>query len=241
MDTDSEWEKWGARDPYFGVITNPEFRRQNMGTEQKEEFFASGRVHAEYILRICRERLNGAFRPRRVLDFGCGVGRVALALGSLADVVVGADISRSMLLEAERNRRERGLENVSFVLSDDYLSTIEGKFDLIHSFIVFQHLEPKRGRALFGKLLDRLVPGGIFAAHFTYAKAQFVESYGRPPPLAASLPETSEDPQRDPIMLMSSYDVNELLFLIQTAGVRDLFVEFTDHGGELGLFLFFQR
>ncbi len=45
----------------------------------------------------------------------------------------------------------------------------------------------------------------------------------------------------DPEMQMNSYSLNDLLFLIQGLRVHNLHVEFTDHGGELGTVLYFQR
>jgi hypothetical protein len=39
---------------------------------------------------------------------------------------------------------------------------------------------------------------------------------------------------------MNPYNMTEILFLMQTAGVSRFHADFTDHGGELGLFLFFQ-
>ena len=45
----------------------------------------------------------------------------------------------------------------------------------------------------------------------------------------------------DPEMQMNPYNVNELLFFIQSQDIRNLYVEFTDHGGELGVFLYFQK
>lgn len=241
MDTDREWEKWGSLEPYFGVITNPEFRRQHLDEAAKERFFASGRAHVEHVIRVCRERIDRSFHPRRALDFGCGVGRITLALASVSETVVGLDVSESMLREAEDNRIKHGIPNVSFLVSDDCLSTVKGTFDFIHSFIVFQHLEVARARAIFAKLLERLASGGIFVAHFTYAKAQHPDSFGRAPPAEHPREEIQQDAQGDPVMLMNSYDVNELLFVMQTSGVMSFFTEFTDHGGELGVLLYFQR
>jgi SAM-dependent methyltransferase len=241
MDTDREWEKWGAREPYFGVITNPEFRRQNLDGSAKERFFASGRAHVDHIMNTCRERIDRSFRPRRALDFGCGVGRVTLALASVSETVIGLDVSESMLREAENNRTERGINNVTFLASNDSLSTIDGSFDFIHSFIVFQHLHVARARAIFAELLGRLVSGGVFAAHFTYAKTQHRDSFGRPPEIDQSRNETQQDGSADPVMLMISHDLNELLFLMQVSGIRSFFTEFTDHGGELGVLLYFQK
>jgi len=48
-------------------------------------------------------------------------------------------------------------------------------------------------------------------------------------------------PSPDPEMQMNPYNVNELLFLIQRSGVKQYYAEFTDHGGELGIVLYFQR
>jgi hypothetical protein len=32
-----------------------------------------------------------------------------------------------------------------------------------------------------------------------------------------------------------------MFFLVQSAGIREMHVEFTDHGGELGVVLYFRR
>ena len=42
-------------------------------------------------------------------------------------------------------------------------------------------------------------------------------------------------------MQMNPYHMNEALFAIQRAGMSRLHAEFTDHSGELGVFLFFQK
>ena len=43
----------------------------------------------------------------------------------------------------------------------------------------------------------------------------------------------------DPEIQMNPYNMNEILFLMQCEGVQQLHVEFSDHGGELGVFMFF--
>ena len=42
MSTDTEWENWGKKDPYFGVLTNEKFRSQKLSDESRIEFFESG-------------------------------------------------------------------------------------------------------------------------------------------------------------------------------------------------------
>lgn len=239
-DTDTDWERWGAQDPYFGVITAEEFRQQNLTEEARRRFFESGETHVQYVLSICRRKIDAQFSPRRVLDFGCGVGRVAIPFAFHAEEVVGADVSNGMLIEAERNREARQTKNVQFVRSDDTLSALSGKFDLIHSFIVFQHIDISRGRDIFAKLIERLRPNGICAVHFTYAKARFSDTFGAPDKIESPAPLADRAENSDPWLLMNSYDMNKLLFTMQSAGAKAFHTEFTDHGGELGVFLFFQ-
>ena len=63
-----------------------------------------------------------------------------------AERVVGVDVSPSMLAEARRNCDARGARNVE-LLAADRLGTLAPEFDLVHSFIVLQHIPPRHRRA----------------------------------------------------------------------------------------------
>jgi SAM-dependent methyltransferase len=269
LSTDHAWEAWGARDPYYGVLTDPRFRREALTEEARREFFASGERHAAHVLRMIRSQLDADFTPGRVLDFGCGVGRLLLPFSRIASQVVGADVSASMLAEARRNCDKDGAGSVQLVVTDDDLAGVEGRFDLIHSYIVFQHIAPSRGRALLARLLDHLAPRGVAAIQFFYSSVRFAPTLGveppppPPPPLprverlkaawraplppGTALPEPvpaapiAATPGDDPDMRMYPYNATELLFALQRWGVREMHVELTDHAGELGLFLFFRK
>lgn len=268
--TDHEWELWGRRDPYYGVITCERFRSHRLTDESRAEFFSTGPMHVASVLQTCRTHFDASYAPRRVLDFGCGVGRLLVPFAELAQEVVGIDVSQSMLAEAGRNCAERGLANVKLLRSDDALSGVEGLFDLVHSTIVFQHIEIARGRSIFARLLQHLAPGGMAALQLTYGKAYYPQTLGQPPPqlladavkpaaktvvrwwrqrvtsgasessTGAPTPET-HDAVEDPQMLMNPYNLSEIAFLVQSAGIRRFHAEFTDHGGELGVLMFFQR
>ena len=273
MSTDVEWEKWGRQDPYFGVITYERFRTKHLDEAALAEFFQSGDVHVQCVLQSCKAYVGQDFSPRRVLDFGCGVGRLVIPFAALAERVTGVDVSPGMLEEATRNCEERSLTNVELLLSDDDLSRVQGQFDLVHSAITLQHIEVARGRHLFKRLLDLLAPEGVMAMHLTYAKAYHPETMGQPPeilpagppgpalvqaPPRAGLwarllrrteppvaevppPSTVEPPPADPQMLMNPYDLNHIAYLMQIAGINRFHAEFTDHGGELGVFLFARK
>jgi ubiquinone/menaquinone biosynthesis C-methylase UbiE len=234
--TDEAWIRWGEEDPYFAVITDAKFRGAELDANRKQEFFQSGRHHVDHVLEVCRRHKGSHFEPSRALDFGCGVGRVVIPMAEQIEKVVGIDISAGMLAEARRNCQDRGLNNIELFMSDDNLSALQDHFDLVHSCIVFQHIEVPRGRRLFARLLQLLSPGGMGAIQVTYAKASHPSRYGQPPAprLLARLGDRMA-------MQMNAYSLSELAFLMQSAGVKKFSAEFTDHGGELGVFLFFEK
>jgi SAM-dependent methyltransferase len=258
--TDAAWETWGQKDPYFGVITDPRFRMENLTPEAKQEFFESGRIHVEAVLAATRASVVPGFDPKRVLDFGCGVGRLVIPFAKIADEVIGIDVSETMLTEAIQNCAQEGITNARFVISNDELAGLEGSFDLIHSVLVFQHIPVPRGRVLLRGLLSRLRPGGVGVLDFTYGKSYFPDSFGRPVKKKKGLvptmygkavdglktlglrtkePESTEP--RDPEMQMNPYNLSDIFFLLKEAGVSRLHVALMDHGGEQAALLFFQK
>jgi SAM-dependent methyltransferase len=244
LSTDHAWEEWGRHDPYFGVITDPRLRRSEITELSKREFFESGSNHVNYVLQTIERMIGPDFAPRTVLDFGCGVGRTLIPFAKIAQQAVGADVSASMLQEARRNCDAQQLTNVSLIVSDDSVSAMTDKFDLVHSFIVFQHIPPARGRLIFRNLLDRIGPAGIAAIHVLYSKIQYADTFGIAPVSISSAAPRQPMPQpvqsANPEMQMNPYIMNELFFFMQNKGVQRFYSEFSDHGGELGLFIFFQ-
>ncbi len=146
MSTDLEWERWGKENPYFGVCTVEKFRVENLTPESRAEFFAGGEADVKKVLRICREQFDPAFQPETVLDFGCGVGRMLIPFAEVAKQVVGIDVSPSMLQECRKNCEEKSITNIELLQSKDNLLQVTGEFDLIHSYIVFQHISTDKGR-----------------------------------------------------------------------------------------------
>ena len=244
--TDKDWEKFGRHDPYFGVITDDKFRQSNLTDENREEFFRSGADYIKAIFWNIGQHIDPQFTARKALDFGCGVGRLVIPLAKVAQEVTGIDVSDSMLKEARENCDARSLENVSFVSSDDGLSQLDGKYDFIHSFIVFQHIPVERGEQIFNQLMERLEVGGVCVVHFTYAKNY---KAGKLLPLIKKYVPLSKNfinwiKGRGFLsysMQMNAYNMNHLLLTIQKANVRDFYAEFTDAVDEFGLILYFKK
>ncbi|MET0511230.1 MAG: class I SAM-dependent methyltransferase [Thermoleophilaceae bacterium] len=101
---------------------------------------------------------------RRVLDLGCGDGRLMAIVREARPGAGGLalDFSRPML-EAARKRfgQDSGVEVVEHDLGERLPGRL-GSFDLIVSSFAIHHLEDERKRDLYREVLALLEPGGAF-------------------------------------------------------------------------------
>jgi 2-polyprenyl-3-methyl-5-hydroxy-6-metoxy-1,4-benzoquinol methylase len=242
--SDASWEKWGNQNPYYAVLTDNKFRRENLSNEAKSEFFESGRVQMERVLAIATRHLGVMDCRQSALDFGCGVGRLLIPLAQVFDHVTGLDISPTMLGITAENCAERGIENVDFVLSDDELTRVKGKFDFIHSYIVLQHVPSHRGEAIIKQMIGRLSPGGILAIHFPLMRrasvvrksVNFLRRNFAPLSVLANI--VQRRPWNEPFMQMHNYDANRILVSLAEHGMKHVFWELIDSGGFLSAYAF---
>ena len=161
-----DWQQLGVDKPYWGVLTNDKFLPESIDGNI-DEFYEQGRKDVERFRKIAREN-EFAFDGKRVLDFGCGVGRLSLAMARYAKDVVGVDISDGMLKEARKHRNQG---NVEFMLSDDLAEFDTESFDAIISLITLQHIRPPLMKECIGRLLQLLKPGGHAFLHIHTARA----------------------------------------------------------------------
>ena len=229
---DRGYEKAAQTDPYFAVIPFPQFRRSGLSEERLKEFFSIGDQHIESVLSGIRTHFDLNFKPRRVLDYGCGTGRLVVPLAKVADQVVGADISPTMLEETRRNCQRFNLNNVELVLADDNCTQISGNFDLIHSTIVFQHIPPKRVAKIVRGLLGRLEPGGFGALQFMFwsptamRASRFIKGAI---PFGNSIANLIKGRPRDfGYIGLHPFSMNKIVAILCDAGVREIFATFDD-------------
>lgn len=99
----------------------------------------------------------------RVLDLGCGQGRMSIALAKQGLQVVGYDGSPDLLEEAKRRAAEQGAD-VAFVLGDMRELQGEGEFDaVINIGTAFGYIEDEEGdREIVRRVQQALKPGGCF-------------------------------------------------------------------------------
>lgn len=246
IDTDKDWEAFGREDPYYAVITDEKYRKGNLTDEHRRAFFESGREYVDQLMHTLRTQMSPDIKVARALEFGCGVGRLLIPISRIAQEATGVDVSDNMLLEAQRNCREFGANNVILAKSDDRLSCLEGRYDLIHSFIVFQHVPVSRGMTIFDRLLEHLAEDGVAALHFTYGSLHrrgrwkiWIKAHVPLSRHVANL--VNGRPLFTPDMQMNSYDLNQIMQRLQTAGIQTCYAEFTVHDGVLGVMLYFKN
>ena len=130
-----------------------------------EDFFASGeRTVAEEILtdlgNICQGKPQGEMR---VLEIGCGAGRVTRALAKVFGEVHGVDVSGEMIRQAKL-----ALANYSnaFVYQNngsDLAVVPNLEFDFAFSSIVFQHIPSREIIENYVREVQRVLkPGALF-------------------------------------------------------------------------------
>lgn len=228
MGTDRDWEAWGQNDPYYGVLSREDFRIGTLTAESKQAFFRSGEQHVEALLHTIRTTFCADFRPQQSLDFGCGVGRLLIPLAKHSDRATGIDVSPSMLAEASHNCAEQQIRNVDLVGSDDSLSEVSGEYDLVHSHIVFAHIDPRRGNVLIKTLAGKVSPGGFIAVQVLYCcnaerwKRALVKLRYRLPMLNTLRNLLRGRPPGEPAMQLHVYDLRILLRTLRQQGFGEV-------------------
>lgn len=151
-----DWTRLGHDDPLWAVLVTDDGRH---GGWRAEEFYATGRAEVDAVL--AKAQALGA-RPGHTtaLDFGCGVGRLSLALAAHVDRVIGVDVSPPMLEQARANDTTG---RCTFVLNTgtDLSMIPDEHIDIAYSSLVLQHIPPPHNERYLEELLRVVRPGGL--------------------------------------------------------------------------------
>jgi len=130
-----------------------------------EEFFASGEkavaeeIHTDMI-NICQGRDPSSMR---VLEIGCGAGRLTRALSKLFGEVHAVDISAEMIEQARKALADRPNAHVYQNNGCDLSVVPSVEFDFAFSAIVFQHIPSREIIENYVREVHRLLrPGALF-------------------------------------------------------------------------------
>jgi SAM-dependent methyltransferase len=243
----SRWQDLGSREPYWAVCSEQRFRASALSEHDRAEFFASGEREVSQTFALITRHIRPEFRPALALDYGCGVGRLALPIARRSRNAIGVDISDAMLVEARANAERQGVKNVVFQRPEEALAVEASDLDLLHSYIVLQHIEPATGIAITRALLRRLRPGGIGCLHFTFRRdASALRRVShvlrkRVPGFNAFVNLAQGKPLREPMIPVHEYDRDEVSDLFAQAHCQVVHEFNTDHAGLLGSVFLFVR
>jgi ubiquinone/menaquinone biosynthesis C-methylase UbiE len=130
-----------------------------------EEFFASGeKAVADDILtdmiNICQGKDPKAMR---VLEIGCGAGRITRALANLFGEVHAVDVSSEMIERARLALADKPNAHVYQNNGCDLTVVPPQEFDFAYSNIVFQHIPSREIIETYVREVNRLLrPGALF-------------------------------------------------------------------------------
>lgn len=155
----STWENYAQGDPKEAILT----RDGGHKWADADEFYLTGPDDVERLLGAPLSGYDERGEPydnrvERALDFGCGIGRLTFPLLGYAKQVIGMDISPTMLEHA----RKYIVPPASFVLCGEILPAFAQGFDLIISYLVFQHAPWSVVSRQLHYLAGLLNPGGRF-------------------------------------------------------------------------------
>jgi len=109
----------------------------------------------DYFLAVATE-----FGPARVLDLGCGTGRLALAMAAAGHSVTGVDPATASI---EAARRKPGAERVTWIIGTS--ADLDGSFDVavLTSHVAQFLITDEEWERTFADVQRALVPGGRLA------------------------------------------------------------------------------
>lgn len=150
-----DWDRRAQVDPYYWVAA----------TEEADA--ASYAESAEHDVAALIEGVQARIGPdARVLDLGCGIGRLTAPLAQHFAQVVGVDVSAEMIKAAESIHGE--LDNCRFETNSgaDLADFESGAFDLVVSYSVLPHLPPSVVASYFAEVSRVLRDDGCFRFQF---------------------------------------------------------------------------
>jgi SAM-dependent methyltransferase len=154
------------------LYKHPEqYDREHLGDEEDIGFYLS---------------LNRRFAPRKVLELGCGTGRITLPLAQLGFDVVGLDNQPEMLQKAEERRLLTSSEirqRLHFIEGDMRKWSAPSAFDLIliPASSISHVLDLEDQLAIWKTCYDNLRPDGRLLVEITMPNmASFADSYTVP-------------------------------------------------------------
>jgi 2-polyprenyl-3-methyl-5-hydroxy-6-metoxy-1,4-benzoquinol methylase len=154
------WTALGHDKPHWSVLSSEQFLPEKI-EENRRNFYASGAADAKRIVAALGRHGRSPVSHPRIVEYGCGVGRVTPHLAQVFREVTAIDISTSHIAMAEATTLEAGAWNARFQLARAPEFGMHAPFDLWFSYIVLQHNPPPVIAMVLRRAFMMLAPGGI--------------------------------------------------------------------------------
>jgi SAM-dependent methyltransferase len=129
----NDWDNRARKDAFFYIAS---WRKD----WSEESFFESGEEDYQQLVAKVLEARGFAPAGKKMLELGCGAGRMTRAFARRFATVSAFDISAEMLARAKTLQPEAG--NTNWVLGNgaDLAPIADGSVDFVFSYLVLQHL-----------------------------------------------------------------------------------------------------
>jgi len=159
-----DWNERGMDDPLYWTMNS----RPRYEWDEDDYYHTGVSTVALNVLPFVEEHKPKPLHQMRVLDVGCGTGRITLALAEKFGTVMGVDVSDVMVDKARQHAEDKGVGNVQFL-------TVDGSglpprfavpFDLIVSIAVIQHIPDQDIQLQYLRDIPKHInQGGLFVLH----------------------------------------------------------------------------
>jgi SAM-dependent methyltransferase len=220
------WERLAKDDPWRAVLTDTCGSVVGGDPEAREAFYRTGDDHINRVFDAIRTHFGDTTFEVGV-DFGCGVGRLAIPLARRCSRVIATDIAPTMRSMTADRLTQTGVTNVTVQSSEDFVRD-DMPIDLFHSFLVLQHIWPDDGMRILRGVAARIRVNGMFVIHVPYwvggKLPRFPFRWARThiPFFNAVANVVRGVPARTPFMQMNAYDLTAITALLRNAGFGTL-------------------
>jgi 2-polyprenyl-3-methyl-5-hydroxy-6-metoxy-1,4-benzoquinol methylase len=171
-DLKKTWLSLGKHAPFYSVMSMDKYLPDNIN-DNLNDFYESSTSLIKLTDSILLKN-NIEFKFNKILDFGCGVGRITNLLSEYGNNIYGIDISEEHLKIARSNVKKN---NITFLNYDENYNfpQIINDIDFVVSFIVLQHIRSEEMKLSIKKILNSLSKNGIALLHIPY----IIENYDK--------------------------------------------------------------
>lgn len=141
---DLSWEDKAKLNPLFAVMSDEIFKDSGsqFSENQLAVFYDQGRRFWNLWLRqIVWDKTSEEIRNTKILEYGCGMGRIINQAAEMGMIASGVDISQSQLTYAREFCPNSN--RIDFLLLDQEarIPVSDNHFDIVYSYAVLQHIK----------------------------------------------------------------------------------------------------